>query len=79
MLGDISCGKIYIRTGYTDMRTPLNGLVDEGSGFVYSVPRKIPTIPEIFHSIVAAYFDYCRKIGNRPITVKYKERMLYFV
>lgn len=48
-----------------------------GTGFVYSVPRKDLSVPEQYHAIKADYLEHCRKIGNRPITLKTKERLLY--
>lgn len=70
----------YISTTKRGFRTVIRRLNDiyEGSGFVYSVPRKTLTIPKSFQPVVSDYLNYCRKIGNRPITVKCKERMLHF-
>lgn len=45
-----------------------------GTGFVYSVPRKDLSVPEQYHAIKADYLEHCRKIGNRPITLKTKEQ-----
>ena len=35
------------------------------------------SVPEQYHAIKADYLEHCRKIGNRPITLKTKERLLY--
>ena len=32
---------------------------------------------EQYHAIKADYLEHCRKIGNSPITLKTKERLLY--
>lgn len=50
-----------------------------GTGFVYSVPRKDLSVPEQYHAIKADYLEHCRKIGNRPITLKTKERLFIFI
>ena len=60
-------------------RTVIRRLNDicSGTGFVYSVPRKDLSVPEQYHSIKTDYLEHCRKIGNRPLTVKTKERLLH--
>lgn len=60
-------------------RTVIRRLNDicSGTGFVYSIPRKDLSVPEQYHSIKTDYLEHCRKIGNRPLTVKTKERLLH--
>lgn len=60
-------------------RTVIRRLNDicSGAGFVYSVPRKDLSVPEQYHAIKTDYLEHCRKIGNRPSTLKTKERLLY--
>lgn len=69
----------YINTTKRYFRTVIRRLNDicSGKGFVYSVPRKDLSVPEQYHFIKTEYLEHCRKIGNRPITIKTKERLLH--
>ena len=69
----------YINTTKRCFRTVIRRLNDicSGKGFVYSVPRKDLSVPEQYHFIKTEYLEHCRKIGNRPITIKTKERLLH--
>ena len=69
----------YINTTKRYFRTVIRRLNDicSGKGFVYSVPRKDLSVPEQYHFIKTEYLEHCRKIGNRPMTIKTKERLLY--
>lgn len=60
-------------------RTVIRRLNDiySGLGFVYSTPRKELSVPERFQTVKENYLDHCRKIGNRPLTLKCKERVLH--
>lgn len=69
----------YVNTTKRYFRTVIRRLNDicSGKGFVYSVPRKDLSVPEQYHFIKTEYLEHCRKIGNRPMTIKTKERLLY--
>ena len=41
------------------------------------MPRKDLSVPDQYHAIKTDYLEHCRKIGNRPSTLKTKERLLY--
>ena len=69
----------YSYTTKRFFRTVIRRLNDicSGTRFVYSVPRKDLSVPEQYRVIEIAYLEHCRKIGNRQITIKTKERLLH--
>ena len=71
--------KNYINSTKRCFKTVIRRLNDICSDkrFVYSVPRKDLSVPEQYHLIKIEYLEYCRKIGNRPSTIKTKERLLH--
>lgn len=71
--------KDYKDTTKRYFRTVIRRLNDicSGTGFIYSVPRKDLSVPEQYHSVATAYLEHCRKVGNRQITIKTKERLLH--
>lgn len=49
-----------------------------GKGYIYTIPRKDLSVSDGFQPFISNYFDYCKKINNRPLTIKSKERTVHF-
>jgi site-specific recombinase XerD len=67
------CTKRFYRTVIRRLNDCYNA-----NGYVYSVPRKNLEVSNDFQPYVNDYFIYCKKINNRPLTIKSKERTAHF-